>query len=80
MRDLETFFSLCATESIKKKGCYAFAFFFFSFPLHLRENIPISSTHTVFNIMASFSNCVSLRAKTFIKSIFVLEVPPAVGQ
>lgn len=73
------FFSLCATESIKKKRLLCFCFFF-SFPLHLRENIPISSTHTLFNIMASFSNCVSLRTKTFIKSIFVLEVPPAVGQ
>lgn len=79
MRDLETFFHFVQQKALKKKGCYAFAFFF-SFPLHLRENIPISSTHTLFNIMASFSNCVSLRTKTFIKSIFVLEVPPAVGQ
>lgn len=79
MRDLETFFHFVQQKALKKKKAVMFLLFF-SFPLHLRENIPISSTHTLFNIMASFSNCVSLRTKTFIKSIFVLEVPPAVGQ
>lgn len=78
MRDLETFFHFVQQKALKKKA--VMLLLFFSFPLHLRENIPISSTHTLFNIMASFSNCVSLRTKTFIKSIFVLEVPPAVGQ
>lgn len=79
MRDLETFFHFVQQKALKKKKA-VMLLLFFSFPLHLRENIPISSTHTLFNIMASFSNCVSLRTKTFIKSIFVLEVPPAVGQ
>lgn len=79
MRDLETFFHFVQQKALKKKEA-VMLLLFFSFPLHLRENIPISSTHTLFNIMASFSNCVSLRTKTFIKSIFVLEVPPAVGQ